>query len=512
MSRSPRRHRPARDPLRALVVIVCGLALVTGCQAQASPVPTGTGALATPLLTPGPETASPPAAAGGRWDPAGSLALQRLDARAARLGDSSVLVVGNETYREGPDATTTAEVWDPATGSWAPAAALGKFRGYFAVAELADGRVLVTGGLNGDEPRQSYSSAYVYDGRPGHEDWTKVGLMGSARTAPAIAVLADGRVLVAGGYFYTGVQEETGAIEGPGLVEGLAAVPGAILAAARFVAPRPSESPRPPLDDVDMPPHGYALATAEMFDPATGTWSPSGSMVFARAGASAVTLADGRVLIVGSTDLTVTEVDRRAYETAEIYDPDTGRFTLTGQLPGIDRDAIEDLGVSLPESDPEPATNGRLVALADGGAVLIAKTVWWKHEGELSRSFRYDGTTGQWGEIGQPCAWRVNHATGELAQTPGVCRVDAQAATLPDGRVLVAGGQEAYQNVSLGSTSAELYDPTTNTWLPQSPMPEARAGGADVVLADGSVLIIGGIGGYKDDALDILTSAVRFIP
>jgi len=512
MSRSPRRLRAARDRVRALVVILCGLALVIGCQAQASPVPTGTGTLATPLLTPGPTAASPSVAAEGQWEAAGSLSIRRLDARAARLGDGSVLVVGNEAYREGPDATTTAEVWDPATGVWAPAAALGKFRQYFAVAELADGRVLVTGGLNGDEPRQSYSSAYVYDGRPGHEDWTKVGLMGSARTTPAAAVLPDGRVLVAGGYFYTGVQEETGAIEGPGLIEGPAALPGAILAGARFVAPRPSESSKPPLDDVDVPPHGYALATAELFDPATGTWSPTGSMVFARAGAAAVTLSDGRVLIVGSSEHNVTGVDRRAFDTAEIYDSTTGRFTLTGQLPGIDPDAIEDLGVSLPESDPEPATNGKLVALADGGAALIAKTVWWKHEGELSRSFRYDVTTGQWEEIGQPCAWVVNHATGELAQTPGVCRVDAQAASLPDGRVLVAGGQEAYQNVSLGSTSAELYDPTTNSWSLQSPMPEARAGGAAVVLADGSVLIIGGIGGYKEDALDVLTSAVRFIP
>jgi len=498
--------------MRPLLVIGFGLALVAGCQSPASPVLTGTGAPASSLPTPDPE--SPPATAGDddQWERAGSMALQRFGAGAARLGDGRVLVVGNEFSQEGDDPNTTAEVWDPATMTWAPTAGLNKFRQDFAVAELADGRVLVTGGLNFDEPRQSYSSAYVYDGSLGLEGWAKVGLMTAARTAPAVAVLPDGRVLVAGGYFYTGDTEDTGTIEGSGALAGVAAAPRAILAAARLVSPGPGESPRPPLDDVDMPPHGYALATAELFDPAAGTWSPTGSMAFARAGAAAVTLADGRILVVGSTELNVTEVDLRAYDTAEIYDPTTGRFTLTGQLPDVDREAIEGLGVSLPESDPAPAANGTLVALADGGAVLIARTGWWKHQAEISRSFRFHATTGEWDEIGQPCAWVDNHDADNVARTPGVCRVNAQVAKLPDGRVLVAGGQGAYQIGGTSTTSVELYDPTSNSWSPQSPMPEARSSGAAVVLGDGSVLIVGGDGGFEGGGLKVWASAVQYIP
>ena len=432
------------------------------------------------------------------------MAVGRIGPEAVLLGDGSVLVVGGEARgsEEEPEAGPSAERWDPAIGTWQTTQSLNNPRTLFAAVPLADGRALVTGGLNDSE--QSYSSTYVYDPRPGYETWSKVGLLDTARTAPAAALLPDGRVLIAGGYYHTGV------------IEGAAAAPDAILASYHRAAPGTGGSLRSPLDDIDMPPVGYALATAELYDPGTGSWSATGPMTFARVGASAVNLADGRVLVVGSSPFDVTKVDGRAYDTAEIYDPKTGRFSLAGSLPDIDRSAVEQLGVPLPEGDPAPAANGTLVALPDGGAVLIGHGAWWKHQGDIVRSFRFDAGTGGWVEIGQPCAWADDWETDTLARTPGVCHLGALVAALDDGRVLVAGGRGAYQTSAPNSATAELYDPATDSWSALPPMPEPRAVGAAVVLADGSVLLVGGYderpspdSGYERV---VLAPAIRFVP
>ncbi len=102
-------------------------------------------------------------------------------------------------------------------------------------------------------------------------------------------------------------------------------------------------------------------------------------------------------------------------------------------------------------------------------------------------------------------------ATGRLA----TARTSAVAVRLRDGRVLVAGGYDAY-----GPTkTAELYDPATGKWTAAPPMPAPRGGGAAVVLRDGSVLIVGGLGAHSHDTQDSdpwgwsgLARAVRFIP
>ena len=84
---------------------------------------------------------------------------------------------------------------------------------------------------------------------------------------------------------------------------------------------------------------------------------------------------------------------------------------------------------------------------------------------------------------------------GQVYETPGVPRWNAFVARLPDGRVLVAGGEgHMFEDPTPTPTnrSAELYDPTTDTWASLPDMPEARAGGAALDLIDGSVLLVGG--------------------
>ncbi len=235
-------------------------------------------------------------------------------------------------------------------------------------------------------------------------------------------------------------------------------------------------------------------------------------------------MADGRVLVVGSGDTqSGVTVDERALDTAEIFDPASGRFTLAGGLPDIDRAALQQAGVPganpVPDGAPDFQGVGSLVALDDGGAALVAHTGSWKHEGDITRSFRFDAGPGAWTEIGQTYVL-VGEPTEKTLVTLGVRALGgASVARLPGGRVLVAGGagdsKPAEGNGYLTSTSdaADLYDPAANSWSPVAPMPEPRAGGASVVLADGSVLVIGGYAKSPPDGERVdLSSAIRFVP
>jgi hypothetical protein len=514
------------DRQRSLAALVAAFALVAGCQGStATAVPTdgrsatapaslptqplSTQALPTPTATP----SATPRDVGGHWEAAGTMATGREAPYAVLLGDGRVLVVGNDGELGGAvsDDSAKAEVWDPATAAWHTTESLNAPRGDFVAVPLVDGRALVTGGFN--QKDQSYSSTYVYGPRAGSESWSKVGLLGTARTAATGAVLPDGRVLVAGGYYRTKPTF------------GRDAAPETVLAAYRPASLPETASSGPRLADVTPPNVGSALATAELFDPATGSWSATGPLKYARFGAAAVTLADGRILVVGSLgpDRGVA-VDERAVDSAEIYDPKTGRFSLAGRLPDIDRSALEKQGV--PHANPVPGGNGvtedigTLVALNDGGAILVGHAGYWKHVGEFTRSFRFDARAGGWTEIGQTYVF-VGEPTAVPLVTQGVRRLaGAMVARLPDGRVLVAGGAGAIPEGSPYSNTyttdwAELYDPTTDAWSPLPPMPEARAGGAAVVLTDGSVLLVGGYTeqpGEQGSERIVLTSAIRFVP
>jgi hypothetical protein len=199
-------------------------------------------------------------------------------------------------------------------------------------------------------------------------------------------------------------------------------------------------------------------------------------------------------------------MDARAYGTAEVYDPATGRFTQVGSLPPIDRDAIAADGVQVPTTDPYATSMGTLVPLPDGDALLVGHVDSWKHQADVVRTFRFDGATGTWSQVGPAWAWLNDWDAGTTHQTPGIDLSTAVAAPLASGSVLVAGGGGG--EVGGGPTSvARLFSPATDGWLPLPDMPAGRQGGVAVALADGSVLLVGG-----DDTSVDTTTAVRFVP
>ena len=540
MTRRSRPEHTAVDPARGVLALVMALALLAGCTASATPAPsqsaTPTTAASIPLartLAPAsaePSTAapsgltslppsamptasavpSPAAPAAGPWQPAGSLAVSRLDPHAILLADGRVLVVGDDNTYAGPETvradSTTAEVWDPATNTWQATGGLNRPRAGFAAIGLPTGGALVTGGLdlggqtnsdpayaclNGDS--LSYSSTYLW--APTTGTWTRAGLLGTARTQPSIAALPDGRVLLMGGFYET---PRTGRS------------PDAALAAYR--PPAPAERAALPADiapNFTIP----ALATAERLDPASGTWSSTGPMHYARYGAAAATLTDGRVLVVGSAQGTwiggggSLEVGDAAANSAELYDPRTGRFTLTDALPATGR-----------ESGVYAGAAGTLVALPDGGALLVANVRSWKHGPTDVRAFRYDVRTGTWSQVGHALIDSWDYQTGQATHTGGEAGLaDSLVTRLADGRVLVAGGDYWGTKGLVVSRAASLYDPRTNAWSTLPPLPAPRAGGAAVGLPDGTALLVGGYAndqarsGTCDQPVG-LASAIRFVP
>lgn len=487
-----------------------------------------------PAVTTAPTASSAPAVA-GHWEAAGTMHLGRLAPHAVPLADGRVLVVGNDAGLCLRANSVQTDIWSPATtdetAGWTWwGAALAKPRADFVAVPLKDGRVLVTGGVDAGSrsaaywsttnqttagspiggDHGSYASTFIYDPRAENAGWSLAGSLGTARTAPAATVLADGRVLVAGGYYLGRAANRPGR-------------DSVVVLAAYRRGPILFNGPPEP----DMVP---SLATVELYDPATDTWSATGPMHYARVEPGAVTLADGRVLVVGSSlstldwapqwNYTQADVDGRAHQTAELYDPQTGRFTLTGDLPPAEAQVKAGLELDFYSIQ----RFGSLVALPDGGALLVGRTEsgdWSDGEQNGSvtivRTLRFEPLAGRWTEIDRSV--EADDGSGILESVvSGRVNPGAAVVSLADGRVLVAGGQPL--DAGLATDAAALYDPAGGTWTALPPMPEHRAGGTAVALPDGSALLVGGY--YEPTSTEFipeceegptgLASTVRFVP
>ncbi len=266
--------------------------LAAGCQGAgpASSVPSASDASpsavvpspSAALSSSSPGTSATPIPAGGKWIEAGEMQVARTAPHLVLLGDGRVLAVGDDApeleggaFCYASDDTVTAELWDPATGRWTATASLATPRALEVAVPLPDGRALVTGGATGPKKGadpwviggyQSYSSTWIFD--PATESWTKSGLLDTARAAAAGATLPDGRVLVAGGFFadyirwsdWSGLRDDR--------YNECTPPEGGAGAAGVTAGWRPDGL----LLDVALPhPPATLLASAELFDPASGT-------------------------------------------------------------------------------------------------------------------------------------------------------------------------------------------------------------------------------------------------
>jgi hypothetical protein len=294
------------------------------------------------------------AAGSGSFSPTGSMGTPRIWHAAAPLQDGRVLVVGGSVDGAGgPGGLATTELYSPATGTFAPGPPLGVIRNGAVAAPLKDGRVLVAGG------RGPLFSAQVYN--PVTNSFSATGFMGDAREGAAAAPLADGRVLVVGGTDDGGVTSlATAEIWDP--ATNLWTSTTGDMAETRYA---PTAAPL--ADGRVLVVGGYSPGlndTAEIYNPGTDTFSSAGlgtvTPVFGHRGAAAAKLPDGRVLVAGGDQA---GGDNLAF--AEAFDPATGAFSPAG---------IGAMGTQRGFTAAAPLSDGRVLVMGGSTGSAIVGT------------------------------------------------------------------------------------------------------------------------------------------
>ncbi|NOT54729.1 MAG: hypothetical protein HOP18_09015, partial [Deltaproteobacteria bacterium] len=239
------------------------------------------------------------AAAQGTFSPTGSMLFERTFFTLTRLADGRVLAAG--ANGAGNVGVNTAEVYNPTTGTWSFTGSMKIPRGFHTATLLKNGKVLVVGGSNYSPQLAYLSSAELYD--PVTGTWSLTGSMSVPRQWHMAFPLKDGRVLVTGGYFLqrsseiydpqTGQWSPTGSmVNGRYLFDGVVLLDGRVLVAGGIF--------------------GSELA-AEIYDPTTGQWSSTGPLNYPRGAYYSLTrLADGRVLLAGGANNGISQVYNQA--------------------------------------------------------------------------------------------------------------------------------------------------------------------------------------------------------
>jgi hypothetical protein len=129
-----------------------------------------------------------------RWTPVGAMAAGRFGHTATLLPEGMVLVTGGVNSERGGSYLATAELYDPSTHAWWPAATMSRARSGHTATLLADGQVLVAGGRDAGGP---HASAERYD--PAADRWNPAGALGTARWLQTAVRLPGGDVLIIGG-------------------------------------------------------------------------------------------------------------------------------------------------------------------------------------------------------------------------------------------------------------------------------------------------------------------------
>ncbi len=181
---------------------------------------------------------------------------------------------------------------------------------------LQDGTVLVTGGANRSNP--ALATAEIYDPVSGF--FTATGSMGAARDGHTANLLNDGTVLVVGGLDSSGKALATAEIYDP--IHRIFAATGNLAGGARAIHRATLLQGGTVLVTGGVDSSGNFLATAELFDPHNGTFTATGSMGSARLDHTATLLNSGAVLVAGGLDSA-----KVPQATAELFDPGTGSFT-----------------------------------------------------------------------------------------------------------------------------------------------------------------------------------------
>jgi len=278
------------------------------------------------------------------------------------------------------------------------------------------------------------------------------GNMTAARSLHTSTLLNGGKVLITGGTDYGNPPTITASAE---LYDPAA---GTFSATGKMQTPRVDHTATLLNDGRVLIAGGCSIvltspwASAELFDPSGATSATTANMKTARCGHTATLLTNGKVLMIGGFDSTSTSM-----ASAELFDPATNTFTATGSL--------------------NIARKEHTATLLANGKVLVTGGIDDKSN-DLNSAELYDPTSGTFTTVvGTMTAARAAHTA-----TIFTSGTDA-------GKVLLAGGVDATGN---GLSTAELFDPTAQSFTATSSMTSAHAFYTATLLSDGTVLLAGG--------------------
>jgi len=368
----------------------------------------------------------------------GPLNTARHEHTATLLSNGKVLVVGGV---DSSGALSSAELYDPTTGTWTTTSALSTNRHGHTATLLPSGQVLVVGGL---ENGNYLSSAEIYDSATC--TWIATGVLSAARAGHTATLLSSGQVLIAGG------ENSSGALAGAELYDpatGSWTATGALEVARHWHTATLLPNDKVLVAGGTNSTSG-SLSSAELYDPATGLWTTTGALTFARALHTATLLPNGQVLTVGGENAS------GALASAEAYDPNGGMWAATGEL---STGRYHHTSTLLP--------NGQVLIAGGATNALATET--------LSSADLYDPIAGTWTAASALAFARAGHT----------------ATLLPNGQVLAAGGQGDSETLS----TVELYCSASGTWTTTGTLNPARYFHVATLLPNGKALVTGGFAG-----------------
>ena len=313
------------------------------------------------------------------------------------------------------------------------------------------------------------------------------GSMAAVRDAHTATLLNNGKVLVAGGIGATGEAVATAELFDP--ASGTFASTGS-LATARSVHTATL------LADGRVLIAGGGTANSEIYDPASASFTPTASMSTTRSFQTATLLSDGKVLVTGGSD-----TNGNPIVIAELYDPDAGTFTTVGDMVAARFGHTATLlnngnvllsggtgkgSVSLATAELFDPASATFTATGTMASARYAHTATLLSNGSVVVTGGFDGSSIvlATAEVFAPASG-IFTAAGKM-ETP---RAFHNAVALSDGSVLVVGGEDDHRNTL---SSAEIFDRVTSTFSPTGSMRAGRSFYTITKLSDGSALVTGG--------------------
>jgi Galactose oxidase, central domain/Kelch motif len=360
------------------------------------------------------------ATASGTFALTGSLNVARYNHTATLLPSGEVLVTGGIGVNGDYTSLASAELYNPKTGKWTLTGSVTAGRTSLTATLLQNGQVLVAGGS--DYQIRCYATAELYN--PSTGTWTLTGSMSQPRCLHSATLLPDGNVLVSGG-----VNS---------------------------------------IYDTDT----TTVSGSEIYNPATGTWTATGSLNVSRAEAATLLLDNGEVLSAGGYNNTGNSAPNTYLTSAELYNPSTQVWATTASMA---------VGAGLP-SPPALLTNGDALIAIDAQFYIQGSATW--------------------------------SATGPL---PTIANGPTKAVALANGNVLGTGCQckstnPRYPCRAASTAVADLYSFSTNAWSQTGSMSYSRFSQTMTLLSNGQVLVAGGYERPPTGYSTVLSSAELYTP